>query len=395
MLPLGNSGFSCIAGGTTAKLLWVGSSSDGMGNLVSGVMHRRLLQLLAEWRDAFVSSGGIADPLTVFSACADHLLLVEMDGACCRYVHYGKAFADHFGTDLTGQTIDLVPPEILPADRREMLEFEYAVANRTQRPLWRSYTALFDNGRIETWQRLVLPAGGGRLVVGAFPMEGQPMAADQDTETATGLLRLVAERLPVVLDSEGRILDVALSLKAFGDTRQHIAELEVLASRDALTGAANLRHFHHLAGLELEHGCRMGRAFSILALDIDHFKSINDSWGHAAGDEALRAFVATCRTALRELDILGRCGGEEFAVALPNTGEEAARTIAERLRRQVEEMALHPAPGATLRFTVSIGIATQRPGSPTHLSIAELLARADNALYRSKAEGRNRVSTFA
>ncbi len=365
-----------------------------MANLIFGVMHRRLAQLLTDWREAFLSAGGIVEPLKVFSAYADNLLLVAVDGSCCRYVHYGSVFAAHFGADLTGQTIDLVPPEILPADRREMLEFEYAVANRTQRPLWRSYTALFDHGRVETWQRLVLPAGGGQLVVGAFRVEEPRPSPDQDTESASGLLRLVAERLPVVIDAEGRVLDLALSLKAFGDTRQHMAELEMLASRDGLTGAANLRHFHHLAGLELEHGYRMGRAFSILALDIDHFKTINDSWGHAAGDEALRAFVATCRTALRELDILGRCGGEEFAVALPNTGEDAARAIAERLRRQVEGLVVRPGPEVELRLTVSIGIATQQPGAAP-LSVSELLARADTALYRSKAEGRNRVTAFA
>jgi diguanylate cyclase (GGDEF)-like protein len=198
----------------------------------------------------------------------------------------------------------------------------------------------------------------------------------------------------VVVDEDGRVADLALNLRDFSDTRQHAAELEVLAAMDPLTGVANLRHFNRLSGMEMEHARRMGRAFSLLALDIDHFKRINDSHGHAMGDEALRAFVAACRVALREPDILGRLGGEEFAVALPNTGAAGAAVIAERLRRQVERIALPLPRGGSLRFTVSIGAATI--GAADHRraqhNMADVLAQADKALYRSKQGGRNRVT---
>jgi diguanylate cyclase (GGDEF)-like protein len=209
------------------------------------------------------------------------------------------------------------------------------------------------------------------------------------------LLRLLIERVPVVVDSEGSIQELALSLEAFSDTQQQMAELEEWATLDALTGVANLRHFHHPAGLELDHAYRMGRSISVLALDIDHFKKINDNWGHATGDEALKAFAIACRRALREPDILGRVGGEEFAVALPNTRTDEAQMIAERLRRQVEAVSIPLAQGGTVSFTVSIGIATSVPAARTKTqrpNIRTLLALADAALYRSKAGGRNCVN---
>jgi diguanylate cyclase (GGDEF)-like protein len=356
-----------------------------MHELVAQVMDARLLDLLTRWRAAGPAPV-IAEPARTFSGHAEHLLVIDAEGGSNRYSHYGAAFTRHFGSDLTGCVIDVLPAHILPAERRGMLEFEYTFARQVSLPLWRSYTAQFGD-RTETWQRLVLPVGEGRLAVGAYPVE-LPETAD----SASALLRLMIDRVPVVLDGDGGIRDLALSLKSFCDTQQHVAELEVLATRDPLTGVANLRHFHHLASLELDHARRMGRSFSLLALDIDHFKAINDRWGHAAGDEALKAFVAACRVALREYDILGRVGGEEFAVALPNTGLDGARVIGERLRRQVEEMVVRPAKGEMFDLTVSVGI-TAEPTLPSGalLDIPGLLAQADAALYRAKAMGRNRV----
>ncbi|MBI3444616.1 MAG: GGDEF domain-containing protein [Magnetospirillum sp.] len=350
-----------------------------MRELVARVMDSRLADLLSLWRQPGMDD---ADPLIRFAAHADHLLVIEAEAGSNRYAHYGSAFVTCFGMDLGGQVIDLLPPEILPADRRFMLEFEYGFVSRNARPLWRSYTAHFAEDKVETWQRLVLPAGRDRLVVGAYPVK--PITG----EGPSALLNLLIERVPAVLSDDGMIVDLALSLGAFCDNSRHAAELEVLATRDPLTGINNRRHFDHLAGLELDHARRMGRSFSLLALDIDHFKRINDTWGHAAGDEALKSFVAACRVALREYDILGRVGGEEFAVALPHTGLDGARVIAERLRRQVEEMVVRPAKGDLFDLTVSIGISTNRD---TDVSIASLLERADTALYRAKNGGRNRV----
>ncbi len=351
-----------------------------MHELVARVMDSRLSALLSDWR-----LGGLegSDPGAIFAAHSDNLLVIESDGGTNRYSHYGKAFTACFGIDLTGRVIDLLPPEILAADRRFMLEFEYGFVRGTGRPLWRSYTALFGQDLRQTWQRLVLPAGNGRLVVGAYPVE-TPSEAD----SAESLLRLVIDRVPVVLSKEGGISDMALSLGDFCDTGVHMAELEELASKDSLTGTSNRRHFMHLATLELDHARRMGRSFALLALDIDHFKHINDTWGHAAGDEALKAFTNACRQGLREYDILGRVGGEEFAVALPNTGLDGAKVIAERLRAAVEELVIRPARGDLFDLTVSIGIAVLAEDDST---VTGLLDRADKALYMAKNAGRNRV----
>lgn len=353
---------------------------------VSRVMDPRLGDLLARWQRV-QEAGDEHDPLAALAPHQDNLLLIAVEEEGSRYLHYGRAFVDHFGVDLTGRVITALSPEILPPDRRGMLEFDYAFVQSRQSPLWRSYTADFGPNGIGTWQRLVLPLDETLLVVGAYPVA--PTAPADEAEM---LLRLVIERVPVVLDRDGRLCDLALSLRDYSDTQRHAAELEVLANHDALTGTANLRHFHRLAGLELSHARRMNRSLALLALDLDHFKRINDQWGHAAGDVALKAFAATCRAALREPDILGRCGGEEFAIALPNTSLDGALVIAERLRGAVEALSV-PLPDAPpLHFTVSIGIAVAGPGQENVADITALLAAADKALYASKKAGRNRVS---
>ncbi|MDA8231319.1 MAG: GGDEF domain-containing protein [Magnetospirillum sp.] len=364
-----------------------------MRDIVDKVMDDRLRALLARWR-AMGVRGDLSSPAAAFPDHRDHLLVIESQGTGHRYVHYGAAFVRLFGEDLTGCVINALPPEILPTDRRTILDFEYTYAHRMGRPLWRAYTAQFEGAepgdrRTQTWQRLVLPAGGGRLVVGAYPVESDR----QTDDSACRLLRLMIDRVPVLLSDDGDVEDLALSLSTFCDSRLQVAELEVLATQDPLTGVANTRHFHRLANLELAHTLRMGRSFSLLALDIDHFKRINDTWGHAAGDLALTVFVDASRMALREYDIVGRVGGEEFAVALPNTGRDGAQTIAERLRLRVAETDVRQPEGPPFRMTVSIGIACCDPPSDDRSppNVADLLKRADAALYRAKAAGRNRT----
>lgn len=165
------------------------------------------------------------------------------------------------------------------------------------------------------------------------------------------------------------------------------AELRSLSSTDPLTGTNNRRRFLDLLGEEVERSSRYGRPLSILMIDLDHFKDVNDTRGHAAGDEALRSVTgAVARSGLRAVDFLGRLGGEEFAVALPETRCSEAMVVAERIRRVVEDTVI-PSDEIGFRVTVSIGVTEHDPGEPQDL----LLRRADEALYEAKRSGRNRV----
>lgn len=164
--------------------------------------------------------------------------------------------------------------------------------------------------------------------------------------------------------------------------------LAELATVDALTGAGNRRHFLERAEELLALARRHRRELSLLMVDIDYFKRINDHHGHAAGDEVLRRIVALLTAQLRTSDVYGRIGGEEFAVLLPETGAAAAEETAERLRRAIETVELRAGTGAPLRVTVSIGVASlPATGAP----LSELMALADRRLYEAKAAGRNRV----
>lgn len=181
----------------------------------------------------------------------------------------------------------------------------------------------------------------------------------------------------------------------------HDLTQELLLRRDAtidpLTGALNRRDFLAKGSAEVTRAKRYGRVCTLLMLDIDHFKAVNDRYGHASGDEALRRFTATCKEMLRENDIFGRIGGEEFAIILPETTLDGARKLAERLRREVAELEVAisgSSPGSEQRFafTVSIGVAEL---VESDVDIDGLLKRADEALYAAKKGGRDRVVVAA
>ena len=167
-------------------------------------------------------------------------------------------------------------------------------------------------------------------------------------------------------------------------------ELRRLATIDPLTGTPNRRHFSSLANQEMEHAHRYGLPLSAIMLDVDHFKKVNDSWGHAIGDEVLKRVTEAMGAQLREIDVLGRMGGEEFAVLLPRTPLDGAALLAERLRAAVAAIRLPLAEGG-LRTTISLGVASRRDGEA---QFDHLLGRADRAMYQSKQAGRNRVTVL-
>jgi len=167
--------------------------------------------------------------------------------------------------------------------------------------------------------------------------------------------------------------------------RLHLLTVEEEAATDPLTGVLNRRALDRLVAREIERCDAQGAIVAVLALDLDHFKAINDSHGHAVGDAALQAFTERVRAQLRQSDHLARLGGEEFIVLLPGASLERAIEVAERLRGAVAESALIEAPRVAV--TVSIGAAARQPGETG----AGLLARADAAAYAAKRGGRDRV----
>lgn len=163
--------------------------------------------------------------------------------------------------------------------------------------------------------------------------------------------------------------------------------IRALAMTDELTGVANRRHIEQAALQAAAQARAEGRPLAVLTFDLDHFKRINDTYGHGAGDQVLVRVTRACEAALRQDDLLGRVGGEEFWVLLPGTSHEAALQVAERLREGVARLAFDDiAPG--LRTTISLGLSALRADDA---SLDDAIDRADTALYRAKAAGRNRV----
>lgn len=174
-------------------------------------------------------------------------------------------------------------------------------------------------------------------------------------------------------------------------------ELESLSSTDSLTGALNRRAFDEKGNQEMERSERYDLPMSVVAIDVDHFKKLNDGFGHAGGDRVLVALADAMRSLLRSSDHLGRFGGDEFMLLLPETGLAGARDLAERLRERIDAIGVEFGRDR-IRVHASFGVATletARLGSPEGNSWETLLQRADAALYHAKETGRNRVESAA
>jgi len=198
--------------------------------------------------------------------------------------------------------------------------------------------------------------------------------------------QFLAELAAITIDYSGQPA-VLLALNDISARKELEAELFHQASTDPLTGISNRRYFITRSEQELRRARRFARPLAVMMLDIDHFKKVNDTYGHAGGDTVLQAVVQIALSCLRNTDAMGRLGGEEFAIVMPETELRAATEVADRLRQTIasQNITLNH---QTLRCTVSIGVAALQPHDS---DIDALLHRADQALYIAKQDGRNRV----
>lgn len=193
--------------------------------------------------------------------------------------------------------------------------------------------------------------------------------------------------LTLMKDQYGRSPLLVVSAVDVSERVQREEELRTLANMDALTGILNRRQFYDLGEREFKKAMRLGHDMAVLVLDPDDFKAINDNWGHLAGDAALKALSDLVKDNLREIDVFGRIGGDEFAVVLPETRMKDALQIAERIRKAAETKKI-TYDDMTLSFTISIGVGVL---DVIHADFTALIKDADKALYGAKQQGRNRV----
>jgi diguanylate cyclase (GGDEF)-like protein len=202
---------------------------------------------------------------------------------------------------------------------------------------------------------------------------------------AFGALNLVSAL--ALLQQSGLALPEGTDLDSAGGLQSLVDALCTLSSRDPLTGLPNRRHFDAALAAECDRAARSGEEALLLILDIDHFKRVNDTHGHPAGDAVIRAVAHSLRDSVRPSDTPARIGGEEFAVILPNCGPDHGRIVAERFRERIAGLKIDAAPGLVLQVTVSIGGAFAAPWVRTTPGL--WVERADQKLYSAKTAGRN------
>lgn len=236
---------------------------------------------------------------------------------------------------------------------------------------WSRITIGDVDGEAETWLGRVERHGAWLILICERDVE-------QDRQLARQLLELTD-------DYATKERELA---RTHRELERHARSVEQLMATDPLTGLANRLHFDRSVERELARVKRYGSGLALLLVDLDHFKALNDAYGHDYGDEVLRRLADTLRETVRDADLVARWGGEEFAVLTAHTGEREVEQLAERLRAQVERIRLD-APAPTL--TCSIGATVARTGDTPET----LFQRTDRALYHAKHSGRNRVAVAA
>jgi diguanylate cyclase (GGDEF)-like protein/PAS domain S-box-containing protein len=195
-------------------------------------------------------------------------------------------------------------------------------------------------------------------------------------------------RITSLLDNRELSMGRLILMRDITSRKRTEEKLQILAITDPLTGIFNRRYFFDLAEREFQRTVRSGEPISVILIDVDRFKRVNDTYGHGVGDEVLQTMTHICRNSIRSYDVMARYGGEEFVILLPKTGSEEAIQVAERLRMNVAEGAMSKeSPAGTI--TISLGVASL--DQSTGLKFDQLLDRADVALYAAKRKNRNCV----
>jgi diguanylate cyclase (GGDEF)-like protein/PAS domain S-box-containing protein len=223
---------------------------------------------------------------------------------------------------------------------------------------------------------------------------GEESSFEVEVPTAEGSHETHIVSMITEHDESGAIVGVLTTGQDISERKRLEQELERQAHLDYLTELVNRRYFIELAEIELSRLNRYGGELSLILFDIDHFKLINDSHGHSAGDLVLQKIAQTCLKTMRYSDIVGRLGGEEFVVLLPQTNSQEAAEAAERLRLDLAAGEVRLEKGATINYTASFGVVTTSCVTDDHsnaLTIDKLLISADSAMYQAKSNGRNQV----
>lgn len=245
---------------------------------------------------------------------------------------------------------------------------------------------LFGALRLPT-RRLMTIAAIALLAHGTMLLLSHQREPPADPTESVAQLAVLALLLPWFAAMGGYVN--SLRLRLWDSNRQlktAFDRIEQIAIRDELTGVYNRRYLMDALGREASRAKRIGTPLSVCLLDLDHFKRINDTLGHPAGDAVLRHFARLAGSGLRAVDVFGRYGGEEFLLIMPDTDGQGARAAAERIRAAVENGGFPQVPG-DWQVSTTIGVATRRPQE----EIQALIGRTDGALYAGKAAGRNRV----
>jgi diguanylate cyclase (GGDEF)-like protein/PAS domain S-box-containing protein len=240
-----------------------------------------------------------------------------------------------------------------------------------------------------------IPPGEAERIVAALRMAietGKTQSLEYQVPVLAGGEHWFEGRFAVMEDDGEGGNKVILTAIEISDRVKLMQEVQRLANQDPLTSCFNRRHFMKLADQEMQRAARYRRPLSCLMLDLDHFKDFNDLHGHQIGDQLLCALVDLCQGQLRSVDILGRYGGEEFLILMPETLRSGAVQAAERIRAAIGGMKLDT-PAGKLSVTVSVGVASLEPRKDQNQTLDGLIKRADQALYKAKSEGRNCVRT--